>query len=58
MMHWYIAISIHNKIKAKYQYSLEFLFLGENDFTNNYPVFTQMHTFSLLGKMPLTSKID
>jgi hypothetical protein len=41
-----------------YQYSLKYLLLGKNDFTNNYPVFTHMHTFSLLGRMPLTSKSE
>jgi hypothetical protein len=28
----------------------------KNDFINNYPVFTHMDIFSLLGRMPLTSK--
>jgi hypothetical protein len=28
----------------------------KNDFTNNYHVFTHMHTFSLLGRMPLLQK--
>jgi hypothetical protein len=35
---------------------MEYLLLSKNDFTNNYPVFTYMHIFSLLGRMPLTSK--
>jgi len=56
-MYWYITISIHNKVKTIYQYSLEYLFLGEkNDFINNHLIFTHMHTFSLLGMMPLTSQ--
>jgi hypothetical protein len=43
--------------KKKYQNSIEYFLLGKkNDFTNNYPVFTHMHTFSLLGRMPLTSR--
>jgi hypothetical protein len=56
MMHLYITILIHNKIIFFHQYSLKNLLLGKNDFTNNYLVFTHMHTFSLLGRMPLTSK--
>jgi hypothetical protein len=28
----------------------------KNDFTNNYPIFTQMHTFSVLGRMPWLQK--
>ncbi len=33
-----------------------FITKWKNDFINNYPVFTHMHTFSLLGRMPLLQK--
>ncbi len=53
MMHRYIVISIHWKVKKKLSL-LPTIFISRwNIFTNNFIVFIHVHIFSTWGKMPI-----